>query len=146
MYFQVDQDGFSQMLLKSIIDYINDGHSVTKYDMYVTTKANRKRSYQTTIGWKLLVKFRDVSEKWVPLKIIKETNPIEVSEFAMTRAIADEPAFCLWVPYTLWKRYHTIADITSCARNNSHKYGIEVPSDLYHYKQLYSINGNCLWK
>ena len=61
--------------------------------MYVTTKANFKRLHQTTVGWKLIVKFIDGSDQWVLLKILKETNPIEVSEFATARNIVDEPEF-----------------------------------------------------
>ena len=61
--------------------------------MYVATKANHKRLCQTTVGWKLLVKLRDGYDQWVPLEILKETIPIEVSEFDTSRDIADEPAF-----------------------------------------------------
>ena len=60
---QVDQDEFSQMLIRSIIDYSKDGCAVTKENMYVTTKANFKRLHQTTICWKMIVKFRDGSEQ-----------------------------------------------------------------------------------
>ena len=59
--WQVDQDEFSQTLLESILDCINDGHAVTKDKMYVTTKVNRKILQQTTFCLKLLVKFRDGS-------------------------------------------------------------------------------------
>ena len=61
--------------------------------MFVTTKANQEILCQTTIGWNLLVKFRDGSEQWVPLKTLKKPNPIEVSEFTTARDILDEPVF-----------------------------------------------------
>ena len=61
--------------------------------MYVTTKANRKRLRQTTVGWKIIVKFRDGYDQWVPLKILKETNTIEVAQFATANDIVDKPAF-----------------------------------------------------
>ena len=78
------------------------------------------------------------------MTILREANPIEISELATVRNIADEPAFCLWVPYTLQKRDRIIYASTSHARKNSHKYSIEVPHDLDHTKQLDPINGNCL--
>ena len=81
------------MLLESIIDYSKDGNSVTKYIIYVTIMANRKPLRHTTVGWKLFVKFRYVSEQWVPLKTLKETDPIEVSEFATDRDIVDDHEF-----------------------------------------------------
>ena len=50
------------------------------------------------MGWKLLVKWSDGSETWVPLKDMKESHPLEVADFAKARGIADEPAFSWWVP------------------------------------------------
>ena len=35
---------------------------------------------------------------------MKESNPIEVAEYAVARKIDDEPAFEWWVPYALRKR------------------------------------------
>ena len=87
--------------------------------MYVTTKDNRKILFQNNVGWKLLVKFRYGSEQWVTLKIFKETNQIEVSEFSTAREIADELTFLWWVPYTLRKRYRIIAYLTFCERKTS---------------------------
>jgi hypothetical protein len=31
---------------------------------------------------------------------MKESNLIEVAEFAIAKSIADEAAFCWWVPHT----------------------------------------------
>ena len=50
------------------------------------------------------VKWKDGQSTWVPLKDLKESNPIDTVEFAMARGIADEAAFAWWVPYTLKKR------------------------------------------
>ena len=112
--------------------------------MYVTTKYNSKRLYQTNAGWNLIVKFRYGSEQWVPLKILKENNPIEVAEFSTARDISNEPSFFWWVTYTFCKRYHIISAVTSNERNNSHKYSIKVPRDIDHPKQLDVINVNRL--
>ena len=71
IYSQVDQDVFSQTLPKSIIYYSKDGHSVTNDNMYVTTKANHTKLYQTTIFWKLLVKLIYGSEQLVSFNILK---------------------------------------------------------------------------
>ena len=80
------------------------------------------------------------------MKIIKETNLIEVAEFANACDILNEPVFCWWVPYTLRKKDRIIASFTSSARNTSQKYGIEVLHDLYHAKQMDAINNNRLWQ
>jgi hypothetical protein len=42
-----------------------------------------------TIGWELLVMWKDQSMSWVPLKDLKVSNPVELAEYA----VADEPAF-----------------------------------------------------
>ena len=68
----------------------------------------------TTCGWVLLVLWTDGTKQWVPLKDMKELNPIEMAEFAKARGIADEPAFAWWVPYTLRKRDTIISMVKAC--------------------------------
>ena len=47
--------------MEGIIDYNKDKTDVPKEEMYVVTKCGRKRPIKTTVGWKLLVKFKDKS-------------------------------------------------------------------------------------
>ena len=82
MYSQLDEDGFSQTMLDAILDFSRDDKAVAKEDKYITTKTGTRRLRKTTLGWKLLVLWKDGSEQWIPLKLLKETNPIEVAEFA----------------------------------------------------------------
>ena len=56
---------------------------------------------QSTVGWKLLVEWVDGSQSWIPLKVLKEHNPIEVAEFAIATEIDHEPAFAYWVKHTI---------------------------------------------
>ena len=53
---------------------------------------------QTTAGWNLLVQWKNGTQEWVPLKILKKSNPIEVAEFAVARGIDKEPDFTWWAP------------------------------------------------
>ena len=48
----------------------------------------------TTQGWKMKVLWRDSTESWMPLKDLKESNPVEVTEFAKSRDLESEPEFC----------------------------------------------------
>ena len=66
----------------------------------------------------------------MPLKVLKESNPVEVAEYAVARGIDRELAFSWWVPYTLKKRKAIIAVVRSCATKRTHQYGIEVPNDV----------------
>ena len=59
---------------------------------------------QTTCGWSLLIKWKDETASWVPLKDLKESQPVEAAEYEKSIGIADEPDFAWWVPYTLKKR------------------------------------------
>jgi len=124
---QVDDDGFSTTMLKAIVDYQrDDAVAVPQSEGYVITKSGQRRLRKTTSGWKLLVQWADDSETWIPLRHMKESNPVEVADFARARGIANEPAFAWWVPYTLRKRDVILSAIKSRVRKTTHKYGILV--------------------
>ena len=146
MYAQVDANGQTHTLLESIIDYAKDGHALTRDNMHVMSKSGTKRVRETTIGWKLLVRWKDGSEQWIPLKLLKETNPLDCAEFSVARDIQHEPAFCWWVPWTLKKRDRVIAGINSRVRKATHKYGIEVPTSVTHALRIDAKNGNTFWR
>ena len=71
----------------------NDSNALTKDNMYITTKRGNGRLRKTTIGWKLLVKWKDGTENGF-LLYLKESNPVAVAEFSKSRGISDVPAFC----------------------------------------------------
>ena len=144
---QVDSEGFTLRLMEGIIDHHKDeATAVSKADKYVVTSRGQRRLRKTTVGWKLLVKWKDGSETWVPLKDLKESNPVEVAEFAKARGIDDEPAFCWWVPYTLRKRDVILAAVKSRVRKTTHKYGIEIPRSVPHAYEIDEKNGNHFWR
>lgn len=145
MYSQVDANGHQSQLLEAIIDYSKDNTAVDKSDKFVTTRSGRRRLRKTTAGWKLLVVWKDGSEQWVPLKLLKESNPVDVAEFAQARGINDEPAFSWWVPYTLKKRDRIVAAVNSRVKKTTHKYGIEVPTSVEHAKKIDAYNGDSKW-
>ena len=104
----------------------------------------RKRPRKTTKGWQLQVKWSDGTKSWIDLKVLKESNPVDVAEFSIARGIDDEPAFSWWVPYTMKKRKAIISAITARARKVSHKYGIEIPTGVENAKDLDARTGNCI--
>ena len=145
MYAQVDDEGYITRMYDTIIDWSKDQEAVTTDNCYTTTKSGNRRYRKTTVGWKLLVLWKDGSEQWIPLKDMKESHPIEVAEFAKAVGIDHEPGFAWWVPYTLRKRDVIIAAVKHRIRRTTHKYGIEVPVDLAHAQRLDKLNGNDLW-
>ena len=61
--------------------------------MYITNTSGRRRIRESTLGWKFLTCYKDGSGKWIPLKLLKESNLLEVVEVATARGIAEEPLF-----------------------------------------------------
>ncbi len=79
---------------------------------------------------------------------LKESLPIETSEFAVTAGIDHELAFNWWVPHTLKKRNRIVSIVKQ--RNarylkRTHKFSIEMPKTVAEAKDLDQKNGNTLW-
>jgi len=54
-------------------------------------------------------------ESWVALKDLKESNPVELAEYAVNRKLVSEPAFAWRVPHTLKRAsrpYHQGEQVT----------------------------------
>lgn len=75
----------------------------------------------------------------------KESNPIEVAEYAIVRKINAETPFLWWVPYTLRKKKRIIAMVRTRLKANTHKFGIEIPRNITHAQRLDEENENTLW-
>ena len=73
-------------------------------DKYITTQTGMKRMRQTTVGWSFLVKWGDGSQQWIDLKVLKESNLVQVGEYVIACGIQNEPAFAWCVPYVMRKR------------------------------------------
>jgi hypothetical protein len=148
MLTQVDSDGYSTTLMQGIIDYNKDDAiaPVPKSDKWVITAREQRRLRMSTVGWKLLVQWRDGSESWIPLKDMKESHPVETAEFAKAQGIEDEVAFAYWVPYTLRKRDVIISAFKSRQVKTSHKYGLELPTSISHSLVLDKQNGDTFWR
>ena len=145
LYQQVDDDGRSHSIFSSIINHSRDEEkSITSEDGYVEVNGNKYRRI-TTKGWKLEVEWKDGSSSWIPLKILKESNPIEVAEYAVSRGIEKEPAFNWWVNHTLRKRDRIIKQVQHRAVKKNIKFGIRVPNSVEEAYALDKENGNTFW-
>jgi len=100
---------------------------------------------KTTAGWKLLVRWKNGSEEWIPLRLLKKSYPVDVADFAKSRNIHEEPAFYWWVPFTLRKRNSIVSSMKTNVKKITHKYGIEIPTSLAHAKRIDERNKNTLW-
>ena len=66
-------------------------------DGFEIKKNGQKTPKKTTVGWQLLVEWKDGSTQWLDLKDLKDSNPIEVAEYTVANKISEEPAFAWWV-------------------------------------------------
>ena len=146
IFDQADPDGHRSRMLKAIVGHKSSGLAVKKVDKYITTKSGQQRLRKTTVGWKLLVEWNDGSRQWQDLSLLKESNPVEIAEYAVGASIDDEPAFAWWVPFTLRKRDVILSSVMTRVRKKSHKYGIEVPNSWDDAIRIDKQNGNTLWQ
>ena len=80
------------------------------------------------------------------LKRLKESNPLEVEEFATATDIADEAAFCWQIPCTLRRRERIIATVNKLVKRTSQKYSVEVPTAIEHAYRIDRVNKNTFWR
>jgi hypothetical protein len=144
LYSQVDENGHSYTLLDNILDHKKTERA--HESRYVNTRSGRRRLRKSVAGWKLLVSWKDGSQQWIPLSIMKESNPVDVAEYAKSVGIADEPAFHWWVPYTIRKRDRIIAAVSARVKRTTHKYGIEIPFTVQQALDLDKKNGDTYWR
>ena len=91
MYSQVDSEGKQYRYFVAIINPRKNTKAVDKVDQF-RTQYGKKTRKKTTTGWNLEVEWKDGTTSWLPLKEIKETNPVEVANYAISNQLDTEPA------------------------------------------------------
>jgi Reverse transcriptase (RNA-dependent DNA polymerase) len=79
----------------------------------------------TTQGVEFTVEWRDGSTSRIALKDLKESNPVEVAEYAVANKVDDKPAFAWWVRDVL-KRLKRRKRVVRKLKTRK-KFGIELP-------------------
>ena len=131
--------------MEAIVGHRSDASAVKMEDRFIQAGSN-KQLRKTTKGWQLCVQWKDGSTSWERLADLKETNPIEVAEYAVAAGINDQPAFTWWVPYVLKKRNYIISAVNKRYHKRTHKYGIRVPKTVKEAIEIDKENGNTLWQ
>ena len=82
----------------------------------------------------------------IPLKDLKESNPIYVAEYAIANKIEHEPAFAWWVPKFIKRRDRNVFKLkTRKFIQRSHKFGIEVPRTIKRALEIGKETGTTFW-
>ena len=64
-------------------DHKEDDSAIAKVDGFIKASSGNLHRKRTTRGWNLLVEWKDVSVDWVPLKELKQSNPVDLDEYAV---------------------------------------------------------------
>jgi hypothetical protein len=89
---QCDNDGNEFMSYKEIIDHRKNDKAVLIDDGFTIENgiANPKK---TTIGWEILVEFTNGETQWLPLKVVKESNPVQLADMQSRIKLIMSPLF-----------------------------------------------------
>ena len=144
LWSQCDSEGRQFNIIRGIIGHKTDGHAIpVSNGTYMV--GGQERLKRTTAGWKINVEFSDGTTDWLPLRDVKESNPIDLAEYAIASKIDHEPAFNWWVPLVLRKRHRMINKVKKKYWRTTHKYGVRVPKTVKEALQLDKENNNTLW-
>ena len=77
---------------------------------------------------------------------MKESNPIEVAEYCISRGIEKEPALAWWVENYLKKRDQIIKQVSHRIPKKLMKFGVDVPSSVEEVLKLDKSNGDTKWR
>jgi hypothetical protein len=103
---------------------------------------------RSTIGWQVCCQWKDGSASWENLADLKDSHPLETTEYAVTQSIDHKPAFNWWVPHVLKKRDQIISLVrkrTTRYLKRTNNFGIEVPKTVKEALALDRKNVITLW-
>lgn len=146
LYSSVDEQGNTLSMISGIVGHRKDESALTS-DQSTIEVDGRKKRIATTKGWDMLVRWTDGSQSWIPLKDVKESNPLETAEYAFSREIDKEPAFVWWVKHVQRTKSRIINRVRASKQvKHRIKFGIKVPNTVEEALSLDADNHNDLWR
>ena len=145
IYEQLDDEGNKYCLIDQIIDHKKDASAIPLSNGTIMLNG-REHKKRTTRGWSFCVQWRDGTTSWENLKDLKESNPLEVAEYAVANLLDKEPAFAWWVNFALKRRDRLIkAAKTTRYMRKWQKYGIEIPKTVERALEIDKETGTDFW-
>ncbi len=150
LYLQCDPDGNQYVLLEEIVNHQGLPTAMKLSDQKIVCANGKTYLKRSTVGWQLCCQWRDSSTSWSwkNLADLKESHPIDTTEYAKILGIDHEPAFNWWIPHVLKKRDHIISLVRKrnpCYLKWTHKFGIELPKTVKEVFELDRKNDNTFW-
>ena len=94
---------------------------------------------------KMFFQWKDGSTRWKMLKDLKESNPVEVAEYANVKKVKE--LACIWWANNVLNKYDCmIAKVESCYWIHTHKFGVLIPVSVKEALQLDDKTGTDLWQ
>ena len=137
----VGDEGRIHRFFSGIIDHRTDRKAVSKDDGAIIRNC-RSPMREPIKCWYIFVKWKDDSISWVHLKDLKQSNPLEVSEYAVANKLVSEPAFQWWVPTTVRRRDRIISKLNKRYMQHQQKCGIDLPKTVKEAYLFDAKNGN----
>ena len=82
-----DYEGYYSSMMAFILDHKRDGSALRMNKKYIKSKNVQIKLRQTTVGWSFLVRMKDGTESWTHMRVLKESNPVDVAEYVLARKI-----------------------------------------------------------
>lgn len=89
MYAQFDPYYHSHDILECKLDFKNDDKVLSSDDLYVTIKSGRCHIMKIASVWNFLIQYKDGSEELTHLEQMRDSNPLEIAEFATVKWISE---------------------------------------------------------
>jgi hypothetical protein len=149
LFAQIDDEGNRYFLSEEIVDFRTDGKQMLRQQDINCQLIGTQRRRETTLGWEILLRWKDRSTTWVALEDMKESYPVQLAEYVDQARIAEETAFaCWWVPYTTLRKCNRmiIAKVKSKYWIRTRKFGIKIPKNVAEACSFDAENGgNTSW-
>jgi hypothetical protein len=140
IYEQVNDEEQAHILFDDIIDHQKGTDAVSPDDGFVVYNGCRTPKRMMLVQWK------DGTTTWIPLKDLKESNPVPLADYAFAHKLVHEPAFAWWVPYTLRKRDRIIKASRTRYMRTDQKFGIELPKTVKRTLQIDEETNTTFWR
>jgi len=145
IFSQCDSEGNQYQIFQEIVHHRRNRNAVDKADQMIHV-GNKSHKKKTLAGWDLQVEWKDGSNSWLSLKDLKNSNSVDVAQYAKDNRIDQEPAFDWWVHDVLKRRERLIKMARSHRLKTGYKFGLRVPETVDEAMEIDRINGNTLWQ
>jgi len=145
MLSQSNAEGRPHMIFKEIVDHCSGDTTIKKEDGFTVGFNGNVHPKKMMHRWDICIECRDGSTSWLPLKDVKDANPLELAQYAVANKISEEPAFMWWVQEILKKKKWIITKIKTKYWQTAHKFGIKIPKLVEHALWINQQMGTDYW-